>query len=420
MMMSPAGKQTQLHHVRPSLADEAFDLAVVAMLAHRKVGGEHLARALEADPKMIPALVLRGFGLRKLGRKDQFGAIEELLRGMPSTEDPRERTIVEALSAWVVDDGPKAAELLDAQLMRAPRDLLLMKLSHGVRFMLGDSRGMLESVERVVEAHDETDVGYGFLLGCYSFALEETGSLDAAERAGRRAVELEPLDVWAAHSVAHVMFMQKRHEEGAAWLRAYSPRLEGCTNLAGHVDWHEALCLYELDRREEALDLFDRRVAGYLDGDYRDLSNAVSLLFRLARAGVDVGDRWQRYADFALQRQGDHGSAFADVHYALALCGAGRPAEAARFVASMTSCAHFHESGFDATVTREVGAPLAGAVVDLYTNRSGAAFETFSALSDQVQRIGGSHAQRALIGWMKSAAEQTLAADPPPATKQNA
>ncbi len=386
-------------------AQRAFDQAVLAMLAHRAASGEHLGAALEADPGYVPALALRGFGLRKLGRRDQLEAIEAILREIPPTDQPRDRALVAALRAWIVDDGPGAADVLDAQLARDPRDLLLMKLAHGVRFMLGDSLGMLRSVERAVAAHDETDVGYGFLLGCHSFALEETGSYEAAERAGRRAVELEPTDVWGAHSVAHVMFMQRRHEEGAAWLRAYSPNLEGCTNLAGHVDWHEALCLHELGRYGDALDLFDRRVAGHLDADYRDLSNGVSLLFRLERSGVDVGDRWERYAEFALAREGDHGSAFADVHYTLALCGAGRSTDAARFVTSMTECAHFEEAGFDATVTREVGAPLARAVVDLYAGRAGAAAETLEALSAEVQRIGGSHAQRALIGWLRTAAQ---------------
>jgi len=377
------------------------------MLAHRREAAHHLASALLADPEAVPALVLQGFGLRKLARRDRFAAIEGVLARCPPTDQPRDRALFEALAAWLADDGPGAADRLDAQLTSDPRDLLVMKLAHGVRFMLGDSRGMLRSVERVVAAHDETDANFGFLLGCHSFALEENGSYEAAERAGRRGLELEPNDVWGAHAVAHVMFMQKRHDEGARWLHAFSPRLDGCTNLAGHVYWHEALCLHELGRSDEALDLLDQRIGPYLDADYRDLSNAVSLLFRLQRAGVDVGDRWGRYADFAFEREGDHGSAFADVHYALALAGAGRVEDAARFVASMAAARAAADLGFDATVMREVGVPLATAIVDLYTGRASEADRVFRALSAEVQRIGGSHAQRALVSWIAAAAAES-------------
>ena len=374
------------------------------MLAHRVAAGAHLDASLKADPDLVPAQVLRGFGLRKLGRRDQNPQITSILSEINPSDVPREVALVGALEAWLGDDGPRAADLLDAQLERDPRDLLLMKLAHGVRFMLGDSAGMRTSVERVVNAHSERDEAYGLLLGCHSFALEETGSYEEAERAGRRAVELEPLDVWGAHSVAHVMFMQQRHGDGATWLRAYSPNLEGCGNLRGHVDWHEALVLVELERNDEALDLYDREVVRHLDADYRDVSNAVSLLFRLERRGVDVGDRWQRYADFAQTRRGDHGSAFADMHYALALCGAGRMEDAARFVASMRETIADRPDGFDVTVQREVGVPLASAVLDLFGGNPSAAAKTFDAIADQVQRIGGSHAQRALVGWMRVAA----------------
>ncbi len=386
-------------------AEAAFAQAVRALLAHRRACGEALDRALALDPGRTPALALRGFALRALGRADVFGAIDALLsRAAP--RGPRERALIEALAAWRGDEGPRAAAILDGQLAREPRDLLIAKLVHGLRFMLGDPTGMRASLAPVLRAFREDEPGYGFLLGCHAFALEETGDLDAALRAGRRAVELEPDDVWGAHAVAHVLYMEGRHREGALWLRGYAPHLEGCTNLAGHVAWHEALFLCELGRPADALGIFDERVAPWLDRDYRDVSNGVSLLFRLERLGVDVGDRWARYARFALEREGDHASPFADVHYALALAASGRAPAAARFVRSM---AEARGEGHDATVRRAVAAPLAAAIVDRYSGRSREAVRALERLREEAIRIGGSHAQRSLLAWIREAARADAA-----------
>lgn len=386
-------------------ARAAFARCVRGVLAHRADGAAALAETLACAPALVPAAATRGFALRALGRADRRPAIDGILRGL-APRGGRERALASALRAWRDDDGPRAAALLDARLAEAPRDLLLAKLAHGLHFMLGDAAGMRRSIERALAAFGEDDPGHGFLLGCHAFALEETGELERAEAVGRRAVEQEPDDVWGAHAVAHALYMRGRHREGALWLRGYASRLEGCTNLAGHVAWHEALFLIELGRPAEALRLFDERVALWLDADYRDVSNGASLLFRLERLGVDVGDRWARYAAFALEREGDHASPFADVHYALALAASGRVGLAARFVASMRAAAG---DGFDATVRREVGVPLAAAIVDRFSGRSREAARALERLREETVRIGGSHAQRHLLGWIHESARADAA-----------
>ena len=80
------------------------------------------------------------------------------------------------------------------------------------------------------------------------------------------------------------------------------------------------------------LDLYDQRfrnLAAPLRSQpdvFIDVQNAASMLFRLQRLGVDVGDRWEELADKAEARIGDCLSAFTLPHWLMALTATGRTA----------------------------------------------------------------------------------------------
>ena len=85
-----------------------------------------------------------------------------------------------------------------------------------------------------------------------------------------------------------------------------------------------------LARYDAALALYDAEIRAEKTDDYRDISNAASLLSRLELEGVDVGDRWEELAVLAEKRTEDGCLAFADLHYMLALCGGRRDTAVAR------------------------------------------------------------------------------------------
>ena len=97
-----------------------------------------------------------------------------------------------------------------------------------------------------------------------------------------------------------------------------------CNNFRFHVWWHKALL--HLDHSEYAyvLHLYDTKIRYEKTDDYRDFSNASSLLTRLELEGVDVGNRWSELADLAGSRSEDGCRIFADLHYMLALSGDSR------------------------------------------------------------------------------------------------
>lgn len=144
--------------------------------------------------------------------------------------------------------------------------------------------------------------GYSAVLGMRAFGLEEAGHYEEAERIGRRAVDLDPEDTWAIHSVAHVLEMQGRHQEGIEWIDRNADEWDGkIHSFANHVWWHKALYHLELGQYEEVLSLYDNRFYSELSDDGLDIANASSMLMRLRLAGIDVSDRFEHLADVIIK-----------------------------------------------------------------------------------------------------------------------
>jgi tetratricopeptide (TPR) repeat protein len=240
--------------------------------------------------------------------------------------------------------------------------------------------------------------GFGFVLGCHAFGLEEAGDYAAAERAGRRAIELNRADIWAAHAVAHVLEMQNRTREGVAWVDALDPEWGNTNNFVFHIRWHR--CLFHLDREdyERVLDLYDREIRAESTDEYLDITNAVALLWRLEQAGVDVGSRWAELRERSTVRSDDHLLVFADIHYAMALA----TDQADGMDAWRKSAEEFgRQCGvIQADVMAESGLALGEAALAHRRGEHARVLELLSPLRGSIRRIGGSHAQRDLFEQM--------------------
>ena len=126
------------------------------------------------------------------------------------------------------------------------------------------------------------------------------------------------------------------------WLDALERHWAGANNLLHHLWWHRAL--FHLERREFAavLDLYDRRfrdltspLAQAQPDFHIDIQNAASMLFRLERHDVPVGDRWIELADKAEKRIDDCRSPFTLPHWLMALAATGRYDAAQRMLDAM-------------------------------------------------------------------------------------
>ena len=124
----------------------------------------------------------------------------------------RERGHIAAIRAWCGGDFYEAVRHWEAVLVEHPRDLLALQLAHLSDVLLGDVSDQRDVVARVFPDWSEGIPGYGYVLGLYSFGLEECRDFSRAEEYGRHAVAMNPKDAYAIHAVAHVMEMRGRQQ----------------------------------------------------------------------------------------------------------------------------------------------------------------------------------------------------------------
>ena len=375
-----------------------LDVAIESYLGARSDTRALLEAVLDRDPDFPFAHCVDGY-LRMLSSKRQ--GVEQARRALAharlaafvNAPTGREVRHIDALDAWSRGDMRGAAAKWAAIIVDDPLDLVAIKVSQFVLSYLGESQAMRDVVALVLRSWDAGLPGYGFVLGCYAYGLEEAGDYAAAEQLGRRAVELNPCDIWAAHAVAHVAEMQGRRQDGIAWITSGIEHWRECNNFAFHLRWHEALFRLELEEHGGVLNVYDREVRSQQTDEYLDIANAVSLLWRLEQAEVDVGNRWGELAERARWYLHDHSLVFVDLHYLMALAAVDDTAAVEQFLHSCTRFASEVVST-EAAVMAEVGLPLARAVVAHRRGRFGDVVAELMPVRNNFRGIGASHAQR--------------------------
>jgi hypothetical protein len=384
-------------------AAAAFDHAIDGYLAYRVDMMPRMEALLAADPDFGLAHCLKGYLFLMGFRADLLAAAQAALAvARRCAGTAREIAHAQALSYWIDGDPDRAVTVWDHILHDHPHDILAFRLAHFVNFWSGRPEAMLASVRSVERHWSEALPGYSSMLACRCFALEEAGCYLEAEYVGRDAVRRDPADLWAAHGVAHVLEMTGRRLEGIAWVETLQSRWDGANNLKHHLWWHQALYHLELGDSDRVLALYDsgfRDLASPLTGMapdlYIDVQNAASMLFRLGRHGVDVGDRWIEIADKAEMRIGDCQSSFTLPHWMMSLAATGRDAAADAMLGGMRDFAAGEQP--IARLVRDVASPVSAAVLANGQGRHGDALTLMRPVIGEMYQMGGSHAQQDVL-----------------------
>ncbi len=350
--------------------------------------GWGLARIIKAvfiltltEPKLVPMA------------RDLLGEAEPLMAGAPG----HERGHFDAARSALAGRWTDACAQWDALLHDQPRDPLALGAAHLFDFYRGDARNQRARVARVLPEWPDDDPLQPYVLGMHAFGLEECNLYAPAEAAGREALARDARGPWAVHAVAHVMEMQGRHADGAAWLtdRCDDWRDNG---LAVHLWWHLALFRLETLDTAAALALFDAHIAGSSSAVNLQWLDAAALLWRIQLLGTDVGARWQALAAEWADPIGHAGHyAFNDMHALLALLGSGDIAAAGALLAACIARAEVDTHDDNRQMARTVGIPLMQGLLAQASGDAARACALLYPLRPIAHRFGGSHAQRDLI-----------------------
>jgi tetratricopeptide (TPR) repeat protein len=232
----------------------------------------------------------------------------------------------------------------------------------------------------------------------HAFGLEECNRIDEAEALARKALAIDRRDPWAHHAVAHCLEARGRLLDGVAFLKSMSDTWESCNSfMYTHNWWHLALFLIDLDRGDEALALYDKRVWGVWKEFSEDQINAISLLARLELRGIDIGDRWADLVIYLKPRLHEHFSPFLDLQYLYGLARAGEQSAVTEMLASLEDRAE-RARPFEREAWADCAVPMAHGLAAYAKGDYASAARLLGQAMPHLQAIGGSIAQRALFG----------------------
>lgn len=394
-------RDAQGHELSDATADAAtqFDAAVRSLCM---MHGDPLARfdaAIQAAPACAMARLGKAWVLVLPNDPLTLGmaaALVDTIRPLPMNE--RERAHLAALTQVLRRERHAAVATLERHLLRHPRDLL----GHAVAVMLDVYLGRIPRVRgrvgRAMPFWPRELPGHGLMLGFHGFGLEEAGEYARAEDESREAVALEPLAFFPHHTVAHVMEMTGRPEDGLGWMAAREPFWASPEHgYQMHIWWHRALFHLDLGQYDAAQAICDGPVRGTQRRLASHLSNTTSLLWRLHLLGRDVGEGWRAIAAQWEEHADGTAVPFTDIHAAIAELASGQEARCAARLAALR--------GFAATEAemapayRRVVIPVIEALVAFQRGAHAEAAETLLPLRADLWQMGGSHAQRDVVEW---------------------
>src|ERR1700733_13699145 len=376
-----------------SEAVAAYDQAVRAfnLVTGDAVGLFDAARA--AAPDFVMAHLGKAWVLTAAddpGLLTQARTLVETAR--PLAMNDRERAHLTALSYQAQGARAAAVAVLDRHLMHNPFDVLAHEVATLADGFLGRFPWVRDRSARALPLWSKDRPGYATLLAFHAFGMEEAGDYRLAEDESREAAELEPTSFWPHHTVAHVMEMTGRPEDGLGWMAAREALWSspGHTNQA-HIWWHKSLFHIELGQYDAALALYD----GPLQATQRRLgniqTNASALLWRLDTLGCEVGGRWRDLAALWEGHADGKCLVFTDIHAAMAELRSGQEALVERRLAAMRETAASDAEA--AGLYRTVGIPVVEALAAFHRG----AYEETVALLLQTRfdlwQIGGGYAR---------------------------
>ena len=351
---------------------------------------EHLEQAVRQDPTFALGHATVALLAAEYGDRAHANIHLHLAARNSARASAHERSAVHALGVVCTGDGPAAFKTLVRHLTDYPSDALLLD----VAFPTIAFSGVTETSAEVWSLVEGAAPAYGddwFYLSLLAFVRQEQERYDEAMSLADRALEIEPYSGHAVHAAAHVHYETSDYAGGLRWLDSWLTRSPATsTEFRSHASWHAALyelCLGDIEAVQRR---WYSQLAPPESEGLRVLVDAGSMLHRCQLRQV-----WQTNlptdqlisaASTELLRRPP--SAFAALHAGLAWAVAGEADELAELIS-------YAGDAYDCS--SEVLVPVLEGLRAQVEGRHEAAAELIQRALPQLERIGGSIAQRGVV-----------------------
>ena len=380
----------------PAARDE-YVLGCDLLLARYPGATEAFDRAIAADPDF--ALAHAGRALVRQLNSDMPAARASMAMANALAEvlPEREASHIACLGRFLAGPPDAALAAIRPHLTTWPRDaVLLTTCAHtggliGATGRLGRERDLLVFLDAIAPEYGDE----WWFTSHHAMALSENGQFDAARAKIERSLAQNPNNAWAAHTYAHLGYESGERDAARAFLSAWLATYPRDGLGYGHLSWH--LALFELAAGNIAA-AFRLYLESFALGVNRGPAlstfiDTVSFLWRAELAGCPRDtEAWAAMHEFSHKMFPNPGNAIVDWHIALTDAVTGDITTLETRAKQIDDLAQAGRYGPGDTVPS-----LARGFAAFLRQDYGAAIVAIEPVVTQIERIGGSRAQRDLV-----------------------
>lgn len=313
---------------------------------------------------------------------------------LASSATRREQQQIEAVRLFVHGQGPESLALVRQHLDEFPRDALCLRLANRLYLLGCSGAGVADFPNELFAMLNGLASSYGddwAFQGQYAFAHHEMGYLPESLKLAEKSLAQRPTSGQASHSVAHVYFETGDPITGGDflgdWLTTYDKR----SPFHVHLSWHQALFELAQGRYDSAVSLYESDIRPSVkERSAASLQDSASLMWRLRMYnGENPPYPIDEIRDQASAAADTPGPAFRDAHAALAFAASGDDSLLGKLTARLLETA---ETGN--ALAQEITLPLVKGINAFASDAYDDAVTYLEPVFPQLERIGGSHAQR--------------------------
>ncbi len=370
-----------------------YNRGVRGLLGFRQDAPECFLKALALDPALKMAQSHLGMCYFMEESAPMIAKAQECFQqscvGLDTVTD-RERDVLETVLMWAQGKGREAMERMLTAITARPGEVSLLQRMYFIYFMQGSADKMRDLIASVLPHFGETD---SYILGMYSFALEETREFARAFEMGNKARALNPDDIWTLHALTHAYYETGAFGPGTQLLIEALPHCDGIASFRTHIVWHLAVLLWEQGQFQQALGLYRDRFPNPTTLDPPNFVDAVALLWRLNLSGQATAEEWAALTPALEQLRVLPTYLFNQMHVALGLAGAQQLDWAQTYLDGLRARVRPERPG----VLGEVGVPLAEGLLAYAKGEYARTVDCILPIKERILNVGGSHAQRAIF-----------------------